>query len=66
MARLKGERYVITLCAMAHSVPAVLRLRALLKRALRDHQLRCTGVTTETSTASDDEMLNINLKDDRT
>lgn len=57
---------MITLCALAHPVPAILRVRALLKRALRDHQLRCIGVTTEGSTTSDDEVLDINLKGDRT
>jgi hypothetical protein len=50
MARPSGEIFTIVLRALAHDVPAILRVRALLKRILRDHQLRCIGVTTTEAT----------------
>ena len=33
--------YAVTFRAEEHDVPAILRLRELLKRALRDYGLRC-------------------------
>jgi hypothetical protein len=42
--RSDPEIYVLTLQAQDHEVPAILRLRALLKRALRDYGLRCISV----------------------
>jgi hypothetical protein len=38
------EVYSLVLRAEAHDVPAIIRLRALLKRALRDYGLRCVRV----------------------
>jgi hypothetical protein len=70
MARLKGERFVITLCAIAHPVPAILRVRALLKRALRDYRLRCVSVTEapvsgRAADAQDGEVLGVLNGDDQ-
>jgi hypothetical protein len=37
--------FTLTLRAEAHDVPAIIRLRAALKRLLRDYGLRCVKVT---------------------
>ena len=39
-----AETFVLTLRAEAHEVPAIIRLRAALKRLLRDYGLRCVGI----------------------
>ncbi|MGE0375495.1 MAG: hypothetical protein AB7I48_23790 [Planctomycetaceae bacterium] len=38
------ERYRLELVAQPHRVPAVVRLRRLLKRLLRTHGFKCTRV----------------------
>ena len=38
------ETFVLTLRAEAHVVPAIIRLRALLKAALRQFGLRCVSI----------------------
>jgi hypothetical protein len=42
MSRREDELYVLTLPAEQHDVPGIIRLRAVLKRLLRDHGFRCT------------------------
>lgn len=44
MTRRETEVYVLTLRAEKHDVPVTIRLRAVLKRLLRDHGFRCTRV----------------------
>jgi hypothetical protein len=39
-----AEIFVLTLRAEAHVVPAIVRLRALLKAALRQFGLRCISI----------------------
>ena len=46
------EVFVITLRAEPHDVPAILRLRAALKRLLRDYGLKCVSLA-ETQTRGD-------------
>jgi hypothetical protein len=44
MNRSDVEVYVLTLRAEAHGVPAIIRLRAALKRLLRDYGLQCVSL----------------------
>lgn len=41
------ERYVLTLEPKADEVPAIVRLRALLKHAIRAFRLRCVAIHPE-------------------
>jgi hypothetical protein len=54
MNRREGEVFAIKLCAEKHDVPAIIRLRAALKRLLRDYGLRCTQVVPTLAPTSDD------------
>jgi hypothetical protein len=54
------ERFTLTVEALPDDVPAAVRLRSLLKRALRSFRLRCVSVapaakTSATATAQDPE-----------
>ena len=47
------EVFVITLRAEMHDVPAIIRLRAALKRLLRDYGLKCVSLTETPARAVD-------------
>jgi hypothetical protein len=51
-----GERYTLTLDALADDAPAAVRLRALLKYALRACRLRAVEVLDGDGAASADEV----------
>ncbi len=42
---MPGERFKLTLLALPDDVPAAIRLKIFLKRALRSARLRCTAVS---------------------
>jgi hypothetical protein len=44
---MTGPTFVLTLVAMEHELPAVIRLRALLKRSWREMRLKCVAIREE-------------------
>ncbi len=44
MSRQIGETFVLTITALPSNVPTIIRLRALLKAALRIHRFRCVAI----------------------
>ncbi len=44
----EGETFTLTLHAVPHDVPAILRLRRLLKYALRGCAMQCVQIRAET------------------
>lgn len=52
-ASVQNTGFVLTLEDVGGGTPTVNRLKAALKRLLRDHGLRCTSITPSTSTRAD-------------